>query len=93
MPEACQSLHRGAAKLEKYSRGEVWLAASLDELKGEVEIDLRMFSELDGHERLVAGLQQLARSPGGDPVGLCFEDQLGVGRVRHRTTIGSTSPF
>ena len=69
------------------------LAAALDELEGEVQVDLGVLGELDGRERLVPGLQQLARPPGGDPVGLGVEDQLGVGRVRHRTTIGSPSPF
>ena len=69
------------------------LAAALDELEGEVKIDLGMLGELDGHERLVSGLQQLTRTPGSDPVGLGVEDQLGVGRVRHRTYFGSPSPL
>jgi hypothetical protein len=83
----------GDGGLEKYSRGQLVLAAALDELEGNVQVDLGMLSELDGHERLVSGLQQLARPPGGDPVGLGFEDQLGVGRVRHRTYFGSPSPL
>ena len=69
------------------------LAATLDELEGEVQVDLGMLGELNSHERLVPGLQQLVRAPGSDPVGLGVEDQLGVGRVRHRTYFGSPSPF
>jgi hypothetical protein len=69
------------------------LAATLDELEGEVQVDLGMLGELDGHERLVPGLQQLTRAPGGDPVGLGVEAEFDVGRVRHRTYFGSPSPF
>jgi hypothetical protein len=69
------------------------LAAALDELEGDVEVDLGMLGQFDGHERLVSCLQELARAPGGDPVGLGVEDQLGVRRVRHSRYFGSPSPF
>ena len=51
----------GSGGLEKYSRGQVGLAAALDELEREVEVDLRVLSQLDGHERLVAGLSAARR--------------------------------
>ena len=82
-----------ARGLEKDSRGQIRRAAALDELEGEVEVDLGVLGQVHGNERLVAGLQQLARAPGGHAVGFGVEVQLGVGRIRHRTYFGSLSPF
>ena len=81
-----------ARGLEKYSRGQIRLAAALDEIEGDVEVDLGMLGKLDGHQRLVPGLQQLARAPGRDAIDSASKtSSVSAAFVLIGTTIGSTS--